>query len=206
MVHIENIPHILQHGITHKYSKSANPDFVPIGDQSLIDARSTKQVTVSNGERRCKTTIILGNFTPFYFGVRMPMLYVVQRGGNFVKAPTPPEKIVYIAYRLVKVIESGNTYYFSDGHATDSFTTFYDQEKIEALPKIINWNAVKEKYWSGEENAILKREKQAEFLVEGDLPIAGVRGYVCYNGTAEQSLKDQGIEEGQLRVWPDAYY
>jgi hypothetical protein len=31
MTHIENIPHILRHGITHFSSHNANPDFVPIG-------------------------------------------------------------------------------------------------------------------------------------------------------------------------------
>lgn len=29
MIHIENIPHILQYGITHSNSENANPSFVP---------------------------------------------------------------------------------------------------------------------------------------------------------------------------------
>ena len=40
MTHIENIPHILQNGITHTTSEYANPDFVPIGDSSLITTRN----------------------------------------------------------------------------------------------------------------------------------------------------------------------
>ena len=39
MTHIDNIPHILQYGITHSDSINANPDFVPIGDNSLINTR-----------------------------------------------------------------------------------------------------------------------------------------------------------------------
>jgi hypothetical protein len=41
MTHIDNIPNILLIGITHKNSPNSNPNFVPIGDVSLIDTRST---------------------------------------------------------------------------------------------------------------------------------------------------------------------
>ena len=70
MTHIENIPHILKRGITHKNSPDANTDYVSIGDISLIDTRSTKCVNISNGIRsESHGTIILGNFIPFYQNV-----------------------------------------------------------------------------------------------------------------------------------------
>jgi hypothetical protein len=40
MIHVDNIPHILQHGITHSTSANANPNFVPIGDGGLIATRN----------------------------------------------------------------------------------------------------------------------------------------------------------------------
>lgn len=40
MTHIDNIPHILQYGITHVSSPNANTNYVPIGDESLISNRS----------------------------------------------------------------------------------------------------------------------------------------------------------------------
>lgn len=40
MVHIKNMNHVLKHGITHAKSANANPDYVPIGDSSLIEKRS----------------------------------------------------------------------------------------------------------------------------------------------------------------------
>ena len=49
MIHIQNIPHILQHGITHSYSPNANPDFVPIGDGSLIAHRNNFRSTMADG-------------------------------------------------------------------------------------------------------------------------------------------------------------
>lgn len=75
MTHIENIPHILQHGIVRLSSATADPGFVPIGDSRVIDVR--KKVLLKNGQT-------LGEYIPFYFGPRMPMLYVIQNGFNSV--------------------------------------------------------------------------------------------------------------------------
>lgn len=50
MTHIDNIPNILLNGITHRNSPNSNPTFVAIGDISLIDTRSTKSVSIDNGE------------------------------------------------------------------------------------------------------------------------------------------------------------
>ena len=85
MTHVDNIPHIIQHGITHSSSVNANPNFISIGDSSLISSRNN--ILLNNGR-------LLGEYIPFYFGVRTPMLYVVQNGYNMV-APTPAENIVY---------------------------------------------------------------------------------------------------------------
>lgn len=79
LTHIENIPHILQYGITHKDSINKNPDYKNIGDLSLIDTRSKKKVNIDNGElnpTNGNLSITLGDFIPFYLGAKMPMLYV----------------------------------------------------------------------------------------------------------------------------------
>jgi len=208
MTHIDNIPHIREHGITHKNSKNANPDYVSIGDVSLISTRNSKQVDVTNGDLLAfgNCSIVLGNFIPFYFGIKMPMLYVVQHGGNFVDEATPPKNIVYLACSLSRILKFGCGYYFSDGHATDNFTTFYDESKIDELHEIIDWASVKASYWSGNENLNTKRKKQAEFLVSDDLPPGFIIGFVCYNGSAKSKLLGMGIEEEKIKIVPGAYY
>ena len=42
ITHIENIPHILKYGITHKNSVNFNQNYKAIGDSSLIDIRNNK--------------------------------------------------------------------------------------------------------------------------------------------------------------------
>ena len=207
MTHIENIPHILINGITHNSSPNANVNYVSIGDTSLITTRATKQVTITNGNRFCPIeTITLGDFIPFYFGIRMPMLYVMQHGGNFVERATPPQNIVYLVCNVEELIQLGKTYFFSDGHATDFLTSFYNNAKINDLPMIIDWNAVKAQYWSGEENLILKCKKQAEFLIAENIPADLLKGFVCYNETAQLRLLEMQIAENKIKIYPQAYY
>jgi hypothetical protein len=208
MTHIENIPHILHYGITRKNSPKANPNFTNIGDISLIDTRSAKMVRVDNGDylNLNAPTITLGDFIPFYFGVKMPMLYVIQNGGNFVERATSPKDIVYLVCAVDQIIKSQNVFYFSDGHATDNLTTFYDRSRINHLPSIVDWDAVRASYWGGQENLNVKRKKQAEFLVSDDINPNYIVGFGCYNETAKQTLVALGIGEEKIKIIPNAYY
>lgn len=207
ILHIENIPHILKNGITHKNSPNFDPSFMSIGDLSLINNRATRQVNIDNGKTfNTVETITLGNYTPFYFGVKMPMLYVIQNGGNFVEKANKPEDIIYIACSVQSIVDSSLVYYFSDGHATDFLTTFYNKDKILGLPQIVDWNAIKTPYWGGQDSLNIKRKKQAEFLVSGDIPSSFIVGYGCFNIVSKQRLLDFGVDEKLVKVIPNAYY
>lgn len=208
MTHIDNIPHILQYGITHRNSLNANPNFISIGDLSLINTRDQKQVTIDNGNlhNSAAPLITLGDYIPFYFGIRMPMLYVIQNGGNFVINPTPPQSIVYLVCPINQIIQQQSVYYFSDGHGTDNYTTFYDNSRINDITEIIDWDAVKNPYWGGQENLNVKRKKQAEFLASNDITSNLIIGYGCYNNAAKNKLLSYGIKDENIKVIPQAYY
>lgn len=208
MTHINNVPHILLHGITHRNSLKANPDFVSIGDVSLIGVRNIKKVWVDNGKLFDSSApqITLGDFIPFYFGVKMPMLYVVQHGGNFVPKPTPAEDIIYLVCSVQKIAQANINFYFSDGHGTDRLVTFYDKSKIDELPTLIDWKSVTAPYWGGDDNLELKQKKQAEFLVASDLPPDFIFGFGCYNESARKKLLDYGINDLKIKVIPRSYF
>ena len=200
MTHIGNIPHVLSNGIVHKSSPLADPNYIPIGDVSLIDYRKTREVNVGGKQ------IVLGDFIPFYFGVRMPMLIVVQSGGNFVEHARQPQEIIYVVVSLKNIIQSGYTFYFSDGHATNFLTNFFSAKDIAELPSLIDWNAVAEKYWSNEDDLDLKRRKQAEFLIKEDIAPQNIVGFICYNSSAKQKLIDMGVDANIIKINPQAYY
>lgn len=154
ITHIENIPHILQNGITHVSSPNNNSNFVPIGDYSLISNRSS--FVIPNGKK-------LGEYIPFYFGVRTPMLYVVQNGFNAVKA-TPAENIVYCVTSVARIIYHNLDFVFTNGHAVDGFSRFYFPDDIQNIEAILDKNAIGSKYWKDESDLDLKRRKEAEFF------------------------------------------
>lgn len=207
MTHIENIPHILRYGITHKNSPHADAAYKSIGDASLISTRETKRVCIDNGTFHQEgENIVLGEFIPFYFGIRMPMLYVIQHGGNFVPQATPPTDIIYLVCHLLSVANAQSRCYYSNGHATEFITSFFDKSHIRELPSRINWEAITERYWGGEEKLNLKWQKQAEFLAKDDIPPDLIIGYVCHDEAAQQRLMQMGIEKNKIKIVPNAYY
>jgi len=196
MTHIENIPHILRYGITHSSSQNSNPGFVPIGDVSLISTRSN--FTLNNGR-------ILGDYIPFYFTYRTPMLYVIQNGFNMV-APTPAQDIIYIVCSVSKILELGHQFVFTDGHAVDSFSSQYSNADIHDIDNILDKKALAAKYWKTETDLDLKRRKEAEFLVLGDIAPTGILGYCVFNAEALSRMLTFGIEESKIIIRPDYYF
>lgn len=115
LVHILNIPHILKYGIVSSSSPNKSEKYVPIGDDSLIVTRKDQLIP--------DTTNRIGDFIPFYFGTKTPMLFTIQNGYNNVKKQKP-EDIVYCVVRIDDIIEKGLTGYFTDGHARSANTQF----------------------------------------------------------------------------------
>ncbi|MBW7869649.1 MAG: DUF4433 domain-containing protein [Flavobacteriia bacterium] len=196
MVHIENVQHILSNGLTLANSKSANKNYIPIGDNSLIDRRGT--VTVPNGKN-------LNEFLPFYFWYRMPMLYVVQKGYNGVTVQNP-ENIVYCITNIEKIIQSRLPFLFTNGHAVSKLSKFFGKNEVNLLDEIIDFDAIKKTFWNDEEDLDLKRRKEAEFLVEGDIPLDVISGWVVYKEKAKGRLLNFGIQDKLIAVRENFYF
>lgn len=197
ITHLENIPHILEYGITHISSANCNPGYVPLGDGSLINTRSA--FPMKNDKR-------LGDYIPFYFGSRMPMLYVIQKGFNGVKA-VAPTNIVYCITTVESVIWSGLEYVFTDEHAVDGFTGFFSTADIDNIENLIDKVAINRKYWTDENDLDLKRRKEAEFLVLGDIPPERVLGFAVYNEvTGNQVQQMPHFGNRHLIIKPEYYF
>ena len=196
MMHIDNVPHVLQHGIAHASSPNANTSYVSIGDSSLISSRS--QFKMPNGKT-------LGLYIPFYFGARMPMLYVIQKGFNTVPS-VPPEKIVYCVSTVQKMIDHDLPFVFTNGHAVDGFTEFFDKKDVQNIDSLIDKPAIGAKYWKQDNDNDLKRRKEAEFLVESDIPPEAIVFWIVYNEAAKNELINKGVPANQIYVKPDYYF
>ena len=111
MTHIDNISHILEHGITHQSSINCNPNYVNIGNSSLIERRNRMDIVTVDGH-----TYSLKDYIPFYFYARMPMLYNIQHG--YMVDKVSPDDVVYMVLDINKVVvDYKHDFFFSDGHA-----------------------------------------------------------------------------------------
>lgn len=197
MTHIKNIPHILKHGITHLSSAKKNKNYVAIGDGSLINRRN--DIKLTNGAR-------LGDYIPFYFGPRMPMLYVMKQGYNGV-APVNQAEVVYCVTSISAIQECKLDFMFTDGHAVDDFSEQYYPKDLKHIDSILDKKAINAKYWKDEEDLDLKRRKEAEFLVYGDIPIKAVQGFAVYNRAAATQIQEMADYNGQsVAVRPNYYF
>lgn len=199
MTHIQNIPHILQYGITHRTSANANSNYTPIGDTTIISTRDTFSIPLAGNNT------VLGDYIPFYFGFRMPMLLVIQTGYNGVSA-TAPEEIVYCVSNSDAIIAQGLNFVFTDGHAVNSFSDYYEMQDVMNLANILDSNAINTNQWGAQYGLDIKRKKEAEFLVLGDIPSSCIRGYVVYNQAAEQQLISFGVPQNSIAIRPNYYY
>jgi len=135
-------------------------DPVIIGYQTLKERRSRTVVPVAAGGT-------LGDYVPFYFANRSPMLYAIHT--SQVEGYTGGQKeVIYLASTVQKVIEGDQSWAFTDGHAVERVTQFYDT--VGNLNKV-DWNLIGNWSWKNTDaDPDRKRRKQAEFLVKPSVP------------------------------------
>lgn len=195
ITHIKNILHIAKCGIVKANSPLHDKNFVNIGDSQVIKLRKGKVVKGYH----------IGEYIPFYFGPRSPMLYVIQHGYNGVQR-VEPEEIVYCVIKLDDLITDGIECIFTDGHALNILTSFYTKDKLVNIDSIVNYDDVYSSQWNLEKDRDLKRRKEAELLIKDDLPAKYIKGYVVYNENARQSLIGKGINENMIVVKSNYYF
>ena len=196
LVHIDNIPHILQNGIVHKNSPKANKNYIAIGDTSIIKTRENKPFW--NGK-------VIGDFIPFYFGNKSPMLYVIQNGFNGVRQ-YPPEDIVYCVLKIEDIVSHQLKCCFTDGHALNALTKIYDGVQLNKLDELVSHKDVYAPYWIDENDRDLKRRKEAELLMEDEIPPQLISGFAVFNEIAKNKLLTWGVGVNKIAIKPNYYF
>lgn len=200
ITHIDNLNFILQsRKLTCPNSPFHDPNYTGIGDETLINSRSSKKVNIQPK----------GNFkdyVAFYFGPRSPMLYSIQKGFNGV-TKRAPETIIYMVTTFENIKETGKQYVFSDGHGYHLMSQFFNEEnKLDE----VDWDIVFLNHWNDtEDDSDRKRRKQAEFLVHGEIPLSAIVGIGVYNESAKTNILAK-FEEHNFKcnviVKSDLYY
>lgn len=189
IVHRDNVPWILEHGLHCGNSAVKAPHWVSIGSQELIDKRASHPVPLPPGGW-------LNDYVPFYFTPFSPMLRNIHTGWGGIQKRTNDE-IVILVSSLHHVAKQGLSFLFTDSHAYYQWADYYDD--LNQLDKI-DWPLLQRRDFKRDPEDPAKFERyQAEALIHWHLPVSGLLGIVCYADAQKRSL-EQAIEACHLNL------
>jgi hypothetical protein len=199
IVHRQNIPWILDHGLVCARSEFRDPNFVVIGNTELIDRRSTRVVPIAPGGT-------LSDYVPFYFTPFSPMMYNIYTGRGAVPRRDNAE-ICMLVSTLPWLRKQGVPFVFTDRHAYTQLAYF--SSDLNDLARI-DWSLLQARNFARNPDDPEQIERyQAEALVHQHLPITGLAGIVCYNEVVKAELEAAVAQRGlaiQVKALPTWYF
>jgi hypothetical protein len=169
---VENLPAILTDGGLLSDAVMSQRHSTLIGHNHIKQRRLT-QIRVPSCDDR-----FVGEFVPFYFCPRSPMLYTVNLG-NTGRPPGCQTTIVHLVSSVRDAVDLGVPWAVSDGNAGAFHTTF--ESTLQAIENL-DWKAIEASFWA--EN---RHQKQAELLVADFFPWTGIHEVGCQNqGVADE--------------------
>lgn len=183
IIHFTNLEYILQNGlVTSPNHPNSNPNYRSIGNNDIIRVRSNKNVpTHPNNTFR--------DFIGFYIGKRSIMLYNIITGYGEIQQVNQDE-IIYLVYDISQIINHGYDFFFTDGHALKApITQFYsdlgDFHNVDLTAvNAVDFSAAAEINYPD-----LKRKKQAEFHILGELDFNNIYEIVVLNNHRLQLIQ-----------------
>ena len=189
IVHRDNVPWILEHGLHCGNSAVKAPHWVSIGSQELIDKRASHPVPLPPGGW-------LNDYVPFYFTPFSPMLRNIHTGWGGIQRRANDE-IVILVSSLHHVAQQGLPFLFTDCHAYYQWADYYDD--LNQLDKI-DWPLLQRRDFKRDPEDPAKFERyQAEALIHRHMPVSGLLGIVCYADAQKRSL-EQAIAACDLNL------
>jgi hypothetical protein len=115
------------------------------------------------------------------------MLFQIMTGNEGIPQ-LPQGEIVYLVCQLKKLIDSGLSFVFTDGHARIALSGHYNS--LNDLNKV-NWEVVRAKQWANTlDNHDRQRHKQAEFLVHNHVPTDCISAILVYDQERAKFAKE----------------
>lgn len=172
---------------------------VDIADATIKTRRMTKRVPCGPGGT-------VGEYVPFYFAPRSPMLFRIQKGGVDGVSPDPG-RLVYLVSSTDAVAQAGHACVFTDGNAAAAFTDFYDD--LDVLGDAVDWPLMRARYWSNDaDDNDRVRRRCAEFLVHRALPFELVDELCVHDTVARTAVQAAATAgwEGTVNIRSNWYF
>jgi len=191
---VANLPGILAEGGLHSDVAMAQRNPTVIG-YTHIKERRMKQIRVA-----CCGGRLVGEFVPFYYCPRSPMLYVINQGNTGLPSGCQ-RSIVHLVSTVAVGIGLDRAWAISDGNAGAAYPSFFADVKALAG---LDWAAIRATDWHGKTS-----QKMAEFLVADFFPWTGFHAVGCHDsGVAKQvqDLLNSQHHRPAVTVEPGWYY
>lgn len=196
---VDNLPGVLKRGclLADSVVQSVSMDIRECGDVDIKQRRRVMPVRVAPYG-------YVGDYVPFYFAPRSPMMYKIWRGG----VPTythGQEVLVYLWSSLSEVRRAGLPWVGSDGNCAVAVTQHTNN--WAELEQLVDWDLMKEQYWNNtQDDGDRMRRRMAEILVHNSFPLGSVRGIVVHNQAVERVVRQLVDDAFQVAVRPGWYY
>jgi hypothetical protein len=191
---IEFLPSILKDGGLHSDAVMAQRE------QKLIGYSEIKKRRLNEIHVPCCGYHYVGDFVPFYFCPRSPMLFSINKG-NTGQPPGCQKSILHLVSTIADGLATEKPWAISSGNAGAYHTTF--AAEIEALDAL-DWEAIRATQWQGKQH-----QKMAEFLVRDFFPWTSIKHIGCFNSavaTKVAELLNQQKHRPPVEVKSSWYY
>lgn len=171
-----NLAHILAHGMFATNNvRLPQADYRFIADSDLTNRRANYSV-------RPPAKGKLGDYVPFYFGKRSPMLFTLVKKGFAAE-----RDIIYLLVKIEDIVAHECEFCFTDGQANTRMTTYYvDLNDLATLDR----DAIDARHWrKTEEDPDITRRKSAELLIKDHVPPQLISGIVVKDVDQEQKIR-----------------
>ena len=199
IVHRDNLPWILEHGLHARNGEMLDPKYRNIGNPDLIDRRSRRLVPIPPGGT-------LSDYVPFYFTPFSIMMFNIKTGYGGIKH-VPNEEIAILVSSLHRVKQLEIPFVFTNQHAYPAAAEFFSD--LSELDQI-DWPLLQSRNFEHDPDDPGKKERyQAEALIWKHLPIHALLGVCCYNQAANSWIQSETARrklEIETRMQPGWYF
>ena len=141
-----------------------------------IKERRMKQIRVA-----CCGGRFVGEFVPFYYCPRSPMLFTINKGNTGLPAGCQ-RSIVHLVSTAAVATGLNRAWAISDGNAGAAYPSFFAD--VKALTGL-DWAAIRATDWRGKTS-----QKMAESLVADFFPWTGFHAVGCHNSGVAKQVQD----------------
>lgn len=171
-------------------------------EHDVIGYSHIKERRLSEYRIPCCGNRFVGEFVPFYYCPRSPMLLIINNG----KTGKPigyQREIVHLVSTVSAGIATGHQWAISDGNAGAAYAQF---KSTIAMLDEIDWGIINSNSWGGDR----LHRKAAEFLVADSFPWASITEVGCIDeatrSRVQQVLTQAGPHVPNVTVRRNWYY